>query len=123
MEIQMMESQGEVTRKYHKLLEDVATKDFYKRIDLTNRVNCYRCSCGQITKTIDIDAGVTPIFFGCENCGLQATSSMYKDIAPNLKPTIEWYRPKLHEVIKMRSKPHLLEHILRGGLDHRKRGQ
>lgn len=117
-----MESQGEVTRKYHKLLDDVATKDFYK-IDLSNRVNCYTCSnpkCGHITKTKDVDAGVTPMFFECEVCGSRATSSMYRDIVPDKQPTIEWYRPNLAQVIKMRKKPNLLDHILSGGLDYRK---
>lgn len=33
-----MESQGQIERKYKKLLQDVETNDFYK-VDLTNRVN------------------------------------------------------------------------------------
>lgn len=114
-----MESQRSVERKYQKLMEDVATKDYYK-IDLTNRVNCYVCSCGRITKTKDVDAGVTPFMFNCEKCGGEARSTFYKDIAPDQQPTIEWYRPTLKQVLKMRNKPGMLDHILQGGLDDRK---
>ena len=63
-----MESQSSVERKYKKLMQDVATSDYYK-VDLSNRVNCYVCKCGHITKTKDIDAGVTPMMFTCESCG------------------------------------------------------
>ena len=109
---------GEVTKKYNKLINDVATKDFY-RIDLTNRVNCYTCKCGHITKTKDVDSGVTPMFFKCEKCGKMASSSFYKDIALHLEPTFEWFRPTLAEVLKMRRKPQELDHILNGGLEYR----
>jgi len=118
-----MKSQIEVEREYKQLLHDVATDRFYK-IDLTNRVNCYVCEkCGNVTKTIDVDAGVTPYLILCESCGSDgsvphgswAKSSFYKDIAPDLKPTLEWYRPSLNEVLNMRSEQQL-EHVLRGGL-------
>jgi len=108
----------EIKEKYNKLLNDVKTKDFYK-IDLTNRVNCYICkNCGHITKTKDIDAGVTPFMFNCENCDEFAYSRFYNDVAPELKPTFEWYRPTLKELLKMH--PVLQEHILNGGLHYRK---
>jgi len=115
-----MDSQREIERKYKALLHDVATNDFYK-VDLSNRVNCYMCQvCNLITKTIDVDSGVTPFIHTCEHCGNIAHSSFYQDIAPNLKPTQEWFRPSLKEVLKMRKKPGLLDHILQGGLDVRK---
>lgn len=116
-----MESQRSIEKKYNKLLNDVKTKDYYTRIDLKNRVNCYSCEeCGYITKTIDVDAGVTPFMIICQ-CGGSATSSFYKDIKPDDIPTIEWYRPTLREVLKMRKNPFLVEHILKGGLNDRKR--
>lgn len=116
-----MESQRSIERKYEKLQNDVATKDFYK-LDLTNRVNCYVCpSCAHITKTKDIDPGVTPMFFTCENCGCpNASSSFFKDIAPGQEPTFEWYRPDLKEVMKKRDNSGLLDHIFKGGLCQRK---
>ena len=114
-------SQREVERRYQVLIKDVETKDFYKSVDLTNRVNCYSCAtCGHITKTKDVDAGVTPMFFDCEKCGKQASSSFFRDIAPNQQPTIEWYRPSLKEVIGFRKKQFLLDHVLGGGLHFRK---
>ena len=87
-----------------------------------NRVNCYRCdSCGSITKTIDVDDGVTPYYYICEHCGNpHAISTMYHDVAPRQKPTQEWYRPSLKETLKWRGKnDSMLEHILNGGLDVR----
>ncbi len=73
-----MISQREVKKRYNKLMNDVKTKDFYK-VDLTNRVNCYVCDCGHITKTKDIDSGVTPFTFTCEKCKGTAKSTFYND--------------------------------------------
>jgi RNase P subunit RPR2 len=112
-----------VEKKYAALLKDVQTKDFYTQIDLTNRVTCYKCKeCGEITKTRDVDAGVTPFVFTCESCGGEAHSSFYKDIRPMQEPTIEWFRPTLEQVLKMnrQKKYQLLYHILQGGLEWRK---
>lgn len=111
-----MISEKEVIKKHKKLLLDVKTKDFYK-MDLTNRVNCYLCHvCKHITKTKDVDAGVTPMFSNCELCKSQASSTGYKDIAPDKLPTFEWFRPPLSEIIKLIKKPHIIDHILKGGL-------
>ena len=110
-----MISQRKVERKYKRLLKDVETDSFYK-IDLDNRINCYVCECSHITKTIDVDAGVTPFFHNCEKCGRMAKSTFYNDIAPDQQPTQEWYRPTLKEVMKMRKKESLLDHVLSGGL-------
>ena len=49
-----MISQRELERKFNKLLKEVETNDFYTEIDLTNRVNCYVCENGHLTKTKDI---------------------------------------------------------------------
>ena len=114
-----MISQREIQRKYAALLMDVATNDYYK-IDLINRVNCYKCTCSHITKTKDVDPGVTPFMHRCEKCGKKANSSFYVDIAPNQKPTEEWYRPSLKEVMKLRCDVFLLDHLFNGGLISRK---
>ncbi len=115
-----MKSQRAIEKAYNKLLHDVANQSFYTKTDLTNRVNCYVCQkCLQVTKTIDIDSGVTPFFHTCEHCGADAQSTFYKDVAPHMKPTQEWYRPTLKEVLKMRKKEGMLDHILQGGLDVR----
>ena len=115
----IMQSQREIERKYNKLLKDVETNDFYK-IDLTNRVNCYVCGCGHITKTKDVDAGVTPFMHKCEKCGQMARSTFYKDVAPEQQATEEWFRPTLKQVLKMRKNEGMLDHILQGGLDVRR---
>lgn len=114
-----MQSQRQIQKRYSKLMNDVATKDFYKT-DLTNRVNCYVCRCGHITKTKDVDAGVTPFMHRCELCGSMANSTFYDDIAPHIQPTEEWYRPTLKECLNMRKNEGWLDHVLNGGLVSRK---
>ena len=115
-----MESQREVERQYNKLMQDVATSDYYKH-DPSAVINNYVCSsCEHITKTKNIDAGVIPMMFNCEKCGRQARSTFFKDWRPGQEHTIEWYRPTLKQVLKMRNKPWELEHILKGGLAYRK---
>ena len=114
-----MRSQRDVQKSFNKLLQDVKEKEFYQ-IDLCNRVNCYCCSnCSHITKTIDVDAGITPMMFTCENCKETARSSFYRDIAPNQKPSIKWYRPSIGEVMKLRKNESMLSHVLAGGLMHK----
>lgn len=113
-----MISLRELDRRYKQLMNDVATDDYYK-VDLDNRVNCYRCNCGHITKTIDVDAGCTPFLFSCEKCGKLAKSTFYNDIATEQEPTIKWYRPSLAQARKMRRKEsEMLEHVLSGGLHY-----
>ena len=48
-----------------------------------------------------------------------ATSSFYRDIAPNQQPTFEWYRPTLEQVLQLKP-DEMIEHILNGGLASRK---
>jgi hypothetical protein len=107
----------DIERQYLRLQHDVATKDYYK-IDLENRVNVYTCGSGHVTKTRDIDPGVTSFIYDCETCGEIARSSFYQDTHPELEPTQEWFRPTLDEVLKMDIG--MREHILSGGLDVRK---
>lgn len=77
--------------------------------------------CGNKFKTIDRDAGVTPMFLMCDICGNLARSNFYKDIAPELQPTTEWYRPTLKQLLKMRGKDNgVIEHVLNGGLECRR---
>lgn len=113
-----MISQRELKKRYDLMMLSVTNDDYYK-IDLTNRVNCYVCGCGHITKTKDVDAGCTPMMFTCESCGKLATSTFYKDIAPEQTPTFEWYRPSLKQIQKMRNNPESLDHVLSGGLVRR----
>jgi len=114
-----LKSQREVMKAYYKLMEEVETNMFYK-IDLTNRINCYVCSCGHITKTKDVDAGVIPMMHNCESCDAFAYSTGFKDVAPDQPHTQEWYRPTIGQTLKLRKNPGLLEHVLAGGLNLRK---
>lgn len=85
-----------------------------------NRINTYVCkSCKHLTKTIDVNKGVTPFLNDCVKCGEKATSTFYTNIEPRLKPIQEWYRPTLEECYKYRKNEPLLEHIFQGGLLNR----
>ena len=92
----------------------------YSKINLENRTNCYICStCGSVTKTKDIDKGVTPMFITCQRCKKNmAHSSFYNDVAPFMTATYEWYRPSLKEFLK--SDKGTQQHVLNGGLIYRK---
>jgi len=106
----------QITKKYNDIVKIYENED----INLTNKINCYRCpKCKHITKTKDIDKGVTPAFFQCEKCNELASTTFYNDIIPNKEPTFEWFRPPLKVVLKMKEDG-LLDHILQGGLDYRK---
>ena len=108
---------NKIKLEYAKFLYEIENNEFYKNIELSNRVNTYICSNGHVTKTIDIDAGVTPFIHICEKCGEVARSSFYNDTHPDLEPTQEWYRPSLKKLLKMSEE--MREHILNGGLDVR----
>lgn len=85
-----------------------------------NHTNCYRCkTCGTVTKTIDVDPGVTPMMHRCSKCNDWAFSSFYKDTHPHLDPIQEWYRPSLKQLLKNADNEAYVEHILNGGLDYR----
>lgn len=87
--------------------------------DQTLWVNNYTCqTCGHITKTIDVDHGVTPFIHECEICGEKAFSTFYNDFLPDEWATQEWYRPTLEECYGMTDGE--LHHILNGGLIPRK---
>jgi|GEM_PF-5889502 len=104
-------SEREIERKYAKLEIKLADP---------NRINCYRCPNGHIRKTIDIHHGVTPMFLSCDICGTQSTSTFYNDVAPDIKPTYEWFVPSLSETKKFKRNAAMLDHIFNGGLELRK---
>ncbi|MFY7827896.1 MAG: hypothetical protein ACOVQ4_12265 [Flectobacillus sp.] len=111
----------QVERDYKALMERVQTLPDYQ-IDLTNRVNCYSCvnkKCGHITKTKDVDAGTTPMYFWCEMCNSRAVSSFYNDLAPDQKPSYEWYRPDFQRFKKVRGNQGIYNHLISGGLEYR----
>lgn len=101
------------------------------------RKNAYYCEkCGRYTVTVDVDEGVTPMFLACrasghdprdpENpCDGMARSMMYPPPPwpdhPDLNagPTWEWYRPT--DVAALPDG--LREHVEKGGLDLRRRGE
>lgn len=111
----MMSARG-VTRKYNEMLESLDSQ-FQK-----DSINCYACNQGHVMKTIHVDAGTTPMFEKCQECGEMAKSTFYSDIVPDKPATHEWFRPNLETVIKKhrRRVGGDLDHILNGGLELRK---
>lgn len=111
----------QVERDYKTLMDKVKNDPYYQ-IDLSNRVNCYTCvnkECGHITKTKDVDAGTTPMYFYCEMCNSRAVSSFYNDLAPDQKPSYEWYRPDFKRFKKVRGNHGIYNHLIAGGLEFR----
>lgn len=111
----------QVAKRYNEMINFPQNKGELKE----GRVNCYRCDdCGTITKTIEIDKGVTPFFHFCsnENCDSFAASAFYEDILPDSEPIEEWYRPTLEETLELLKRGYMgsVDHILQGGLDVRK---
>lgn len=93
-----------------KMLEEEAPVD---------KINIYTCEgekCNNVVKTKDLVAGTTPFMVDCVRCGGKMKSSMYSNIPKEPEVTMEWYRPDINKVLKLRKKPGLIEHILLGGL-------
>lgn len=115
-------NKSEIKRMYTQLIREVQTNEFYtKKRD--SDTNVYRCPKGHLNKTIDVDPGVTPFFHQCKVCrdacvkldeSSLAQSTFYNDVAPNLKPSEEWFRPTLQEALKLNDGE--LEHLFNGGL-------
>jgi hypothetical protein len=97
-------------------------------INLKDRINVYACTppllpgssiqsgCGYWIVTIDREAGVTPMFVKCGQCGGMATSRMYK-VGLGLEPTHEWYRPTSAEDLpEGYSLASVADHLANGGL-------
>lgn len=111
-----MISLREIKRKLHEC------KTHYKNEEWEGKVNCYLCiECGKTTKTVHVDGGTIPAIFACNHCGGIARSTLYEDTAPDEEAVIEWYRPDVKELLKMRRKrmEKDLNHILNGGLTWR----
>ena len=110
-------SKREVERQYNKMLKIESLQGDVE----PNRINNYVCnSCKTITKTIDLDKGVTPFMHSCKSCNETAISTFYEDIEPRLDVVEEWYRPSLKECLKLRNKPNVLDYVFQGGLLNRK---
>jgi Arc/MetJ-type ribon-helix-helix transcriptional regulator len=61
--------------------------------------NAYTCgSCGKSMITVNRNPGTTPMFKGCDYCGGEAKSRMYR-IPQDSPPFFEWYRPLSEEEI------------------------
>lgn len=80
--------------------------------------NCYTCKkCHHVDKYTYADSGATPMVVACTNCKQRSSvSAMMKPIAKDLAPNQEWFRPSLPETYKMVNYPHMLNHVLNGGL-------
>ena len=117
---------AERLKAYKKLQQDIESSSFYTEIDLSDRVNTYRCGmCGNAEVTRDVDAGVTPMFIPCA-CGARKQSRGYfRSSLAWGSSSREWYRPDTHEFMRMVEsmlrKPDALkaaqiDHVLKGGL-------
>lgn len=87
------------------------------------RKNIYACKdCGSHIVTVDKDQGVTPFMIRCVATHCEAPngrkgmmqSSMYRVFDPDniIRPSYEWYRPGLAQILSIGE----AEHVKRGGL-------
>ena len=98
---------------------------------LLDRRNAYFCSfCRRVTITVEVDAGVTPMFISCPHCSAQAASFMYElpgcmrftfasGAFAIIPADFEWYKPNKRELKKLPKSTR--EHVNAGGLLMRKR--
>lgn len=107
-----------------------------------NRKNAYYCEdCRGYIVTVDVDAGVTPMFLACRvlgeptdtanTCKGTSKSMMYPDepwpehdghgTPIPTEPTWEWYRPDGRETRELDSGS--FEHVAKGGLLLRKKAE
>lgn len=91
------------------------------------KFNYYRCErCHLCFVTVDVCAGVTPMFLNCRSpkgCGGRMVSRMYAPVGswPSIlqgrAPDGVWARPTRREIRKMRERfPALWRHVMDGGL-------
>lgn len=81
------------------------------------KLNIYTCNtCRAFIVTRDLDTGVTPFMTGCRQEGCQGwmQSSFYRVYDQAMRASLVWARPKA--IIADLLKPHVLEHVLKGGL-------
>lgn len=83
--------------------------------------NSYYCNvCHNVTITVDVANGVTPMFIDClatPDCKGMAASAGYPRTKAETKPSWEWYKPA-----KLRGlSPSEIDHVELGGLLLRKR--
>lgn len=80
------------------------------------KLNIYTCDkCRGHIVTRDLETGVTPFKTGCKatpDCDGWMTSSMYRVFDQNMRASHVWYRPVISDLLK----PHVLEHVMHGGL-------
>lgn len=93
-------------------------------MEAKGKINVYHCeTCGGDTVTVNLDAGVTPMFLKCRAggffrpCGGTATSRGYQ-VPQDLVPDYAWYAPTPEQRKKM--DPAMRDHCERGGLNIRK---
>ena len=98
----------------------------HPNFDDCKMVQSYFCDgCKKVNHTLIVNYGATPMFHSCSNCGSMSTSTGQKEVSELLREEpicIEevWYYPTLEETLKLRKKPHMLQHVLDGGLLNRK---
>ena len=102
---------------YKKMLWQVADRD-ETNPEQQGLTNCYICkNCHHVDKYYYTESGTTPMVVECTKCKKRGSfSGMMRDLLPNAEPNQEWFRPSLNETLKMAHHPHMLHHVLNGGL-------
>ena len=104
----------DITRRYNAMLAGLSE-------DNKGQTDCYQCQqCNNVTKTVIVDNGITPMGIECPYCHGEA---IHQDTDyPNIKVTHEWYRPSLDETLALSdSQFFTMSMVLQGGLLRREK--
>lgn len=113
-----MKDENKMWDEYNDMVNEVIEE--HGILSPQNKINCYVCKCGCVTKTTEVAHGITPSVLKCESCGSLAEDTKYNDVAPDINPTHEWYRPSFEELLNMLNDEEMVQHILLCGLCIRK---
>lgn len=90
--------------------------------DNVGRIECFKCpDCGKVTKTLVQNKGFVPRGIICPQCGGDAASTQFEDIAPDSPIEYTWNKPKLETVLACHNEPFKCNFYLSGGLERVKK--
>lgn len=101
----------DITRRYNEIDKAIADEE-----DNVGKQICFVCTkCKQAVKTEVKDKGIIPRGIICPYCGEESFHTE-NDVMKEFKPTFEWVRPTLEEVLELHDQPVRCNFILGGGL-------
>ena len=105
------EVKADIVRRYNAIKKEELE-------DNVGRIDCFTCpDCGKITKTLVHNKGYIPKGIICPQCGGDAKSSEFEDIAEDKPVEFVWRKPSLEHVLQCHNEPFKCNFYLAGGLE------